>query len=327
MPLVSVIMPVFNSEKYLDEAILSILNQTYSNFEFIIINDGSTDNSLDIIKRFAVQDKRINYISRENRGLVFSLNEGISYSKGKYIVRMDSDDISLPTRIEKQVNLMEKNPHIGVCGTSVESFDNNLNKRLSLKKTNSSYLKAQLVFSPCFAHPSVIIRKSLLLDNNIRYDESFKNIEDYDLWAKVSDLADFSNIREVLLRYRVLETSITRTANNDRAQRYQTSKRIFDYFLKDLNLNNSSIESEIHFQLSSNTWLRNTSLNLNDVSTYLNKIETANEKYNKFSKINLKRVMGKRWIFLGYYKKDIKIIFSKYFYYGILDLMLVKLSF
>jgi len=114
---VSIVMSVYNAQKYLDEAIESILNQTYSNFEFIIINDGSTDKSLEIIENYAKKDSRIIVINRENKGLIYSLNEGIRKANGKYIARMDADDISLPQRLEKQVEFMEKNKNIGICGT------------------------------------------------------------------------------------------------------------------------------------------------------------------------------------------------------------------
>ncbi|WP_244834814.1 glycosyltransferase family 2 protein [Clostridium sp. BJN0001] len=106
---VSVIMPVFNAEKYLEESIKSVLNQTYKNFEFIIINDGSTDSSLSIINKFKSMDNRIRVIDQKNNGIVYSLNKGISTAKGKYIARMDADDISLPNRIKNQVKYMETN--------------------------------------------------------------------------------------------------------------------------------------------------------------------------------------------------------------------------
>ena len=105
--LVSVILPVYNAQKYLEEAIESIINQTYTNFEFIIIDDGSGDNSLNIINKYQKQDSRILVITRENKGLVYTLNEGINQAKGKYIARMDADDISLSNRFEKQIELLE----------------------------------------------------------------------------------------------------------------------------------------------------------------------------------------------------------------------------
>lgn len=162
MPLISVVMPVYNAELYLDEAIQSITNQTYKKFEFIIINDGSTDKSLEIIKKYKDEYSRIVLISRENKGLVFSLNEGISKAKGKYIARMDADDISLSTRLEEQVAFMEENQEIGVCGSWVEVFgDNRKNTIWKMPKSNEE-LKTRLLFSVPVAHPSVMMRKEIL---------------------------------------------------------------------------------------------------------------------------------------------------------------------
>ena len=109
-------MPVYNGEKYLQEAIESILNQTFKDFEFIIINDGSTDKTLEIIKSFT--DPRIKLITQENRGIIYSLNKGITESRGKYIARMDADDISLPERLEKEYRFLEQNPNYGIVGTT-----------------------------------------------------------------------------------------------------------------------------------------------------------------------------------------------------------------
>ena len=148
--IVSVVMSVYNSEKYLPEAIESILNQTYTNFEFIIINDGSTDNSLRIIKEYANKDKRIIVISRENKGLIFSLNEGIEVSKGKYIIRMDADDISLPNRLKIQLDFMEKNKDIAICGTVAITFDENNNERVWKVYEDEKMIKAELLFSSPF---------------------------------------------------------------------------------------------------------------------------------------------------------------------------------
>ena len=120
--LISVVLPVFNGDKYLSEAIESILNQTYINFEFIIINDGSTDGSLTIIENYRVKDNRIVVISRENKGLIASLNEGIRIANGGYIARMDQDDLSLPTRLEEQVKFMDSN-QLDICGTYVQLFN------------------------------------------------------------------------------------------------------------------------------------------------------------------------------------------------------------
>ncbi|HAS7841575.1 TPA: glycosyltransferase family 2 protein, partial [Vibrio cholerae] len=141
-PKISVVMSVYNGEKYLGEAIDSILKQTFSDFEFIIINDGSTDKTLEIIKSYMKKDDRIVLVSRENKGLIVSLNEGLDLAKGQYIARMDADDISIKSRFEKQIEFLDSNPDIGVCGTWVEVFGENIKSKKWKMPTQDPDLKA-----------------------------------------------------------------------------------------------------------------------------------------------------------------------------------------
>jgi len=198
-PLVSIIMPVYNGEKFLRGAIESILKQTYKNFEFIIINDGSKDNSLKIIEKYAYSDNRIFIISRENRGLSYSLNEGISLAKGKFIARMDADDISLPSRIERQVEIMRKYPNVDVVGCDYKIVDrySNLIKLIKVPKKNEDIFLS-LCYGVPFAHPSVMIRKSVFL--KFKYENS--SVEDYLLWTKIFNFKNFYNIHDCLFLYR-----------------------------------------------------------------------------------------------------------------------------
>lgn len=145
--LISVILPVYNGEKYLKEAIESILNQTYTNFEFIIIDDGSKDSSLEIIKEYEKEDERIVAVSRENKGLIATLNEGIEKAKGKYIARMDQDDISLPNRFEEQLKIMENDKEIVVCGSWINVFGENRKEKISKYFQYDKEIKANLIMS------------------------------------------------------------------------------------------------------------------------------------------------------------------------------------
>lgn len=321
MALVSVLMPVYNAERYVAEAIQSIINQTFQDFEFIIIDDGSTDNSLSIINKYANVDSRIKVISRENRGLVSSLNEGISYSKGKYIVRMDADDISLEDRVDIQVNFMENHPEIGVCGTWIESFGEDIKQTCHKLSADDSFLKTQLIFSPCFAHPSVIIRKSILIENNIQYNEKYKHIEDYALWVQLARITKFSNIQKVLLRYRISDSNITKVADKDLQHRFKTSKEIFKYSLDLLDIVNNDDEYNIHFTLALNSRIKESKYTPSEIKSYLNKIVSANNKSRVFNKSDLNIVLGKRWLWLCYYKKDPRLFFSRFFFHGIRNLV------
>jgi glycosyltransferase involved in cell wall biosynthesis len=208
-PLVTVLMPVFNGQSFLKEAIQSILDQSYSHFELLIYNDGSTDQTQEIINSF--EDKRIvRYNDRENSGYVCRLNHGFSVAKGKYIARMDADDVSFTHRLKMQVEFMEHFSEIGICGSHVEIIDlrgKSLGK--SQHYTNDELLRIKLLADSCFAHPSVMIRKSVVDANNLRYDENFTPAEDYQLWYTLSLITKLANLPDILLKYRVHDTQIT----------------------------------------------------------------------------------------------------------------------
>jgi len=194
-------MPVYNGEKYLKEAIESILSQSYTDFEFLIINDGSTDNSVKIIKSFS--DNRIHLIDNEkNLGQPESYNKGINLACGEYIAIMHSDDFSLPDRIKKQVEFMDANPSIGISGTWVKIVQNDMSEICKLP-IDPDLVKIHLLsYCPLF-HPSVIMRKKLLTRNNLFYDPSYNSAEDYELWVRASKYLKIANLDEILLAYRI----------------------------------------------------------------------------------------------------------------------------
>ncbi|WP_394902518.1 glycosyltransferase [Bacteroides xylanisolvens] len=250
-PLVSVVMSVYNGASFLTEAIDSILSQTYKKIEFIIIDDGSTDGSLDIINGYS--DERIKiWVNSKNEGLIFSLNKGIELALGTYIVRMDADDISLPQRIEEQVSFMETHNEIGVCGTNIEVFGKSVSGYIHRFKQTPLANDATLLFTTCFAHPSVIIRKSVLDQYHLCYENVYRNAEDYGFWVELSKYTQFANINKVLLKYRILQGSITRMANKDLVSRYEIHKLIYQNYLLRNNISLSDDELWIHFLISDN---------------------------------------------------------------------------
>jgi glycosyltransferase involved in cell wall biosynthesis len=214
-PLVSVILPVYNGAPYLEEAIQSILNQTYKNFEFIIINDGSTDNSAQMINKFS-NDSRIRLFEQSNQGLAATLNRGIGLSKGAYIVRQDQDDISYPTRLEKQVSFMESHPDYGLVGTWASiMFDNKITSRFHKHPSVSSILTLDLLFDNPFVHSSMMIRKTAFDEVGIySTDKSRQPPEDYELWSRIVRRYRVANIPEVLVMYREVANSMSRTGVN-----------------------------------------------------------------------------------------------------------------
>lgn len=198
-PLISVLMPVYNCELYVKEAIESILNQTHSNFEFLIIDDASTDQTLSIIKTFI--DPRIMLIEKPvNTGLTNSLNLGLKLAKGKYIARMDGDDISLPHRFAKQITFLDNNTDYVLCGSILKIL--NTNRDYNLPENHKAIKLAMLERCP-IAHPTVMMRKSILDRYSFFYNPSKEPAEDYDFWIRLITKGKFYNIQEVLLYYRL----------------------------------------------------------------------------------------------------------------------------
>jgi glycosyltransferase involved in cell wall biosynthesis len=214
---ISVVLAVYNGQMYLKEAIDSILSQTFADFEFIIIDDGSTDSTSEIILNYS--DPRIVYLKNEtNKGLIYSLNRGLSVSKGKYIARMDSDDIALPKRFRKQYDYMESHPETGICGSNVEAFFNTCDKKIIIRFPKTDHLiRTYTFFQPPFSHPSVMMRRKILIDNHLKYSEKYLHAEDYALWVDLLKYTKAYNIPAVLLRYRIHEKSVTAGTQKDRS--------------------------------------------------------------------------------------------------------------
>jgi len=193
-------MPVFNAATYLKEAIQSIIDQTFTDYTLLLINDGSTDESEAVIKSFS--DERIWYRKHEtNKGLINTLNEGLELAQSEYIIRMDADDISHPDRFEKQIAFMDANPAIDVSGTWFSILNSN---DVVTRPVTNDECKVKLLKNTVLGHPTAIFRAASILNANLKYNESFIYIEDYKLWADASIRGlKLANIPELLLQYRV----------------------------------------------------------------------------------------------------------------------------
>lgn len=327
-PIVSVVMSVFNGEKYIREALESVLSQSFENFEFIIIDDGSTDLSLPIIKDYASKDQRIILISRENKGLVFSLNEGISKARGQYIARMDADDICHLDRFQEQVAFLDQNEEIGVCGSWAEVFGDNVKTRVLKHPATTKELKPKLLFSVCFAHPTVMMRRKTLEQFNLSYDKDALHVEDYELWIRLAEKTQLANLQKVLLRYRYVETSVSRTADaTDLEQRFYHLKRLYSRALSELKIKNTDEDNWMHFILLSNERLQDYDISLIKLNTYLNKITSHNKQHRAFDDAELTRLLSHKYLVAAYYQvKNSKIklfqaIRSRFFYLGLKGLL------
>lgn len=207
-PKVSVIMSVYNGEKYLREAIDSILNQTFTDFEFIIINDGSKDKTKEISESY--NDPRIRLFHQDNIGLTKSLNKALSFAKSEYIARQDADDISLPERLEKEVDILENNKDIGMVGTYAV-FINESSRAFNIWKMpiQDNQIRKRLMIGNSFCHGSVMFRKQCI--NNIgTYRENYKYTQDYDFWLRIADHYKLYNIGEELYKFRRHSKAISR---------------------------------------------------------------------------------------------------------------------
>jgi glycosyltransferase involved in cell wall biosynthesis len=239
-PKISVIMPVYNGEEFLKEAIESILNQTYRDFEFIIAYDESSDTSLEIIKYYQNIDSRIVLSTGCGRGLVNALNDAIDIARGKYIARMDADDVSFLDRIKSQYEFLD-NHALDICGGHFLLIDDKGKVNgLNVIPISHEMCTLSLLFKVPFAHPSVMIRKSFLDNNSLKYGQSkYQIAEDLDLWVRMHKCgAKFGNVNNVILKYRILDNSLSRVNNS---LVLQDSKSIFKQFHKD----NCNIASRI----------------------------------------------------------------------------------
>ena len=205
-------MSVYNGEKYLEEATESILNQSFRDFEFIIINDGSIDKTQEILEGFQRRDKRIRVVSRANKGLIYSLNEGVKMAQGEYIVRMDADDVSRPKRLEKQLKYAQDNG-LMICGSWAEGADSQGKKVRDMNyPPDTGKIRTYALLHNPFIHPSVMFRKDVF-EKVGGYRQFFKHIEDYELWTRIVFKYKTGNIPEILLNYRFHGEQITNKNN------------------------------------------------------------------------------------------------------------------
>lgn len=208
-PLVSIVMPVYNMALFLMECIPSILEQDYENFELIVINDGSTDQTGEVVQSFL--DERIVYILREHDYMA-SMNTGIFMSKGKYIMRMDADDLMLQGRIRRQVEYMEAHPEVDICGCGMKNFEKDDSSLYGL--TGHTSIISSLLLYNTMAHPTVIMRKEsierFLVKYDTLYDKEYIYAEDYRLWTCMAmEGFRFDNLRDMLVRHRISSQAVT----------------------------------------------------------------------------------------------------------------------
>lgn len=245
MPLISVVMPVYNSEDYLGEAIKSVLNQSFEDFVFYIVNDGSKDNSENEILKF--RDSRINYKSLGiNTGYVNVLNSVLSEVRTKYVVRLDSDDVCRKDRFEKQVLFLEANPQIGLCGSNAMliSDDSKMNNVIWLQPESHGAIIYKALFENPVIHPSVMFRSDLL-EKVGNYNSDLMPSEDLDLWLRMSEITILYNLQEPLIRYRLHENQVSKTLNHH--QQFIADKTHLNFIMNKLGYSEPKALSILNF--------------------------------------------------------------------------------
>ncbi len=255
MPRVSVIMPVYNeNEEFLNEAVTSILNQTFKDFEFIIINDGSTNNTEEVILSY--NDPRIIYVKNEqNLKIIKTLNKGLKLAKGEYIARMDSDDICAPQKLQRQVEFLDANPNFSLAGTHASSIPQKLHYALP---SDSKTVKTMVRYcANCIIHPAIMMRKSVLDKNNLQYNENYPHAEDFKLWVELAKDNELTNIPEILFLHRLHKKSIS--AQNAALQQLISDKILFECLGEDFDFfDKSCLQAALKY-------LNGIPLNLNEI--------------------------------------------------------------
>ena len=289
-PLVTVLMSVYNAEAYLPEAVESILAQTYRDFEFLIIDDASTDRNTSIINDY--QDHRIRLIRNPtNLGLTKSLNKGLAQVKGKYIARMDADDVSYPLRLEQQVNFMEAHPAVGLCGTwgrllgLPDDYDRTFPTR------NNDLQVALLCYNP-FIHPSVILRASALRELDTPFDERFRYAQDYELWSRLSEQWEIANLPDVLIGYRIHDQQIS--SHRPEAQD-QCLARVVQTQLSKVGIKASAEETRFIRHVLSRSFPYQDDATIQRAHAVLLQLEAANHQARKYDSVAFRKYLDESW--------------------------------
>ncbi|MFC1775252.1 glycosyltransferase family 2 protein [Patescibacteria group bacterium] len=289
-PIVTVLMPVYNGEEYLKEAIDGVLNQTFTDFEFFILNDGSTDNGENIIKSYT--DPRIKLInSDKNRGQAEIINEALDIVQSKYVVRVDCDDICLPKRLQTQVDFMDKNPEIGISGTWAKVMGKQTKKYIK-PPSDFEKIKVTMLFNTAMMQPSTIMRREMLDKYNLRYDKTFKYSGDYEFWTRAIQYFPITNIKKVLFLYRMHEKSVSNLYSD--IQKQNSLKNKLNQ-LKKINVIPSEEELIIHQNIYKPIEYKIDDF-LNQTETWLVKLINQNKKIKYCEELQFSEIISKRWL-------------------------------
>ncbi len=294
-PSISIVMAAFNAEAYIYEAIDSILKQTFTDFEFIIVNDGSTDKTLSLIRN--ITDKRIVIISNENNiGLAASLNKGIKVAKGKYIARMDADDISNPIRIEKQYNFLENNSEYDICVTPMKLFGSETSITGEGARTDND-IKAELIWGTPANHATMLMRTDKIRTSNLYYDETFGVGQDWKFWYDVRDHAKIFHLNELLYFYRRGEHNVTVQFKDKSKMR---SLRMHGLLLKDLEIPFTENDLLLHQFINGQFSIEPSPQTVKAAWVWYNKLLNQNRSVSRYEIKSFEKTASRKWNRLFY---------------------------
>jgi len=289
VPTVAIILPVLNGEKYLQEALSSIAIQCDATCEICVVNDGSTDNTSEIIDNFNYSrlTKLVNFRSM---GVAFSLNRAIKETCSDYIIRIDADDISMPQRLSRQVAFMENNPSVGVSGSWVKHIGR-YRGTIERRPVGSEVVKAFMVLDNPIFHPTCIMRRSSFVRHSLSYDKAFSRSEDYDLWERASHCFPLDNIPEPLVGFRVHNESVTETHGQ---AMWQQTYEILQRNLSRLGMNIKEAELAFHRSIAHGA-LVNDVLALDHASSWFQRLLDVNDAKGVYNSIAFRKAIGFVW--------------------------------
>ena len=296
-----VVMPVYNGEEYVAEAVRSVLAQTFTDFELTVIDDGSTDHTGEVLAGFS--DARLHVIRfPEHRGLVPALNAGICESESELIARMDADDLCTPQRFERQVAFLDTHPEIGICGTWARTFGHRSGvHRLPVEP---EHVRARLFFGGAMDHPSLMMRRAFLEQHSLAYNDEFTHCEDFDFLSRAAELTKLANLPEFLLLYREHNQQVSEVYK--RAQRH-TEARLMVRQLRLLMPDVTRKEEDFHVDLARGNV--NVS-SLAQAEQWLLRLEQANHKSARYDVRAFHRELCRKWYYAHAQAEGLRCLMS-----------------
>lgn len=298
IPEISVLMPVFNGERYLAGAIECVLAQTFRNFELLIVDDGSTDGSRTIAEQYLQQDSRVVLHAEPHRGLIGTLNRGLDIARGRYIARMDSDDLAYPHWLATIYRFMENHSEVGICGGWTRIITDNRSLWKQRYPIESSEIRCELLFGCMFCHPTVLIRRDQLCSHRLFYNVDFPHAEDYELWVRAAEHFALANVPKVVTRYRIHASQVSQIHN---AKQAEGSLIVIRRQLALLGIEPTPEEWQIHRALHQGQLPEQfTSEFLWQGEAWLLRILETNSHAHRYNQQILSKVISARWMALCY---------------------------